>query len=154
VDGFDKASDPVLHSALTSFQHKADIVTQINASVDHLKLGRNNELVFHRTTVDDQAKVIRKANAYAELIITNNCRYTMPEQPKDRRLNYVKAYLGSMTNAEVTALRNDTKQALEDLEDTSRSMAVYRDGDDLLERVRTSCFTVVQPTQIVSQGCA
>jgi hypothetical protein len=111
---------------------------------DHLKLGRNNELVFHRTTVDDQAKVIRKANAYDELIITNNCRYKMPEQPKGRRLNYAKAYLGSMSNAEVTALRNDTKQALEDLEDTNRSMAVYQDGDDLLERVRTSCFTVGQ----------
>jgi hypothetical protein len=94
--------------------------------------------------VDDQAKVIRKANAYAELIITNSCRYKMPEQPKGKWLNYVKAYLSSMTNTEVTALKNDTKQALEDLEDTNRSMAVYRDGDDLLERVHTSCFTVGQ----------
>jgi hypothetical protein len=59
VDGNDKASDPVLHSALTSFQHKADIFTQINASADHLKVGRNHEQVFHRTTVEDQAKVIR-----------------------------------------------------------------------------------------------
>ncbi len=30
---------------------------------------------------------------------------------------------------------------LEELEDTNRSMAVYRDEDDLLERVRTLCFT-------------
>jgi hypothetical protein len=52
MDGKDKASDPVLHSALTSFQHsKADTITQIfNASADHLKLGRNNELGFHRTS--------------------------------------------------------------------------------------------------------
>jgi hypothetical protein len=63
VGGFDKALDPVLHFALTSFQTKADIISQINASSDHLRLGRNNELVFHRTTVEDQAKVIRKAQA-------------------------------------------------------------------------------------------
>jgi hypothetical protein len=144
VDGFDKALDPVLHSLLTSFQTKADIISQINASAGHLRLGRNNELVFHRTTVEEQAKVIKKAQAYAELIITNNCRYKMVEQPKGTRVNYVKAYLDGITNAEVTALRNDTKQALQDLEDTNRSMAVYRDGDDLLERVRTSCFTAGQ----------
>jgi hypothetical protein len=60
VDGYVKETDPVLYSALTSFQHKAEIITQINASAGHLKLGRNSELVFHRTTVEDQAKVIKK----------------------------------------------------------------------------------------------
>ncbi len=88
--------------------------------------------------------MIRKAQAYAELIITNKCRYKMAEQPKGKRVNYVKAYLDGMTNAEVTALRNDTRQALEDLEDINRTMAVYRDGDYLLERVRTTCFTAGQ----------
>jgi hypothetical protein len=107
-------------------------------------LGRNHEQVFHHTTVEDQAKVIRKANAYAELIITSNCRYKMPEQPKGKRVSYVKAYLDGMTNAEVVELQEDTRGALEDLEDTNRSMAVYRDGDDLLERVRASCFTLGQ----------
>jgi hypothetical protein len=68
----------------------------------------------------------------------------MSEQPKRTRVNYVKAYLEGMTNAEVTALKNNTRQALEDLEDTNRSMAVYRDGNDLLERVRTSCFNAGQ----------
>jgi hypothetical protein len=86
--------------------------------------------------------VIKKALAYAELIITANSRYKMPEQPKGkRRVNYVKAYLDGMTNAQVIELQKDTKRALEDLEDTNRSMAVYRDGDDLLERVSLSCFT-------------
>jgi hypothetical protein len=56
-------------------------------------------------------------------------------------VNYVKAYLDGMTNAQVIELQKDTKRALEDLEDTNRSMAVYRDGDDLLERVCLSCFT-------------
>ncbi len=143
MDGYD-GRDPVLHSALTSFQHKADIITEITASADHLRLGRNHELVFHRITVEDQFKVIRKANAYAELVITSNCRYKMPEQPKGKRASYVKAYLDSMTKAEVVELQNDTRRALEDLEDTNRLMAVYRDGDDLLERARVSCFTMVQ----------
>ena len=86
--------------------------------------------------------MIKKALAYAELVITANSRYKMPEQPKGkRRVNYVKAYLDGMTNAQVIELQKDTKRALEDLEDTNRSMAVYRDGDDLLERVSLSCFT-------------
>jgi hypothetical protein len=72
VDGFNKALDPVLHSPLTSFQSKADIITQINEFSDHLRLGKKNELVFHRNTVEDQVKVIRKAHAYAELIINSN----------------------------------------------------------------------------------
>ncbi len=143
MDGYENRG-PVLHSALTSFQHKADIITQISASADHLRVGRNHELVFHRTTVEDQAKVIRKVNAYAELVITGNCRYKMPEQPKGKRVSYVKAYLDGMTNAEVVELQKDTRRALEDLEDTNRSMAVYRDGDDLLERARVSCFTLGQ----------
>ncbi len=140
VDGYD-GKDPVLHSALTSFENKADIIKQIDASADHLNLGRNRELVFHRNTVEAQAKVIKKALAYAELIIIGNCRYKMPEQPKGKRVSYVKAYLDGMTNAQVVELQKDTSRALEDLEDTNRAMAVYRDGDDLLERVRVSCFT-------------
>jgi hypothetical protein len=130
-----------LHSALNSFQTKADIISQINASSDHLRLGKHNELVFHRTTVEDQAKLIKKVQAYTELIITSNCKYKMATQPKGSRVNYVKAYPDGMTNAEVTSLKSDTRQALEDLEDTNRSMAVYRDGDDLHERLRTLCFT-------------
>jgi hypothetical protein len=140
VDGKD-GRDPVLHSALTSFENKADTIKQIDASADHLNLGRNRELVFHRNTVEAQAKVIKKALAYAELVITGNCRYKMPEQPKGKRVSYVKAYLDGMTNAQVVELQKDTSRALEDLEDTNRAMAVYRDGDDLLERVRVSCFT-------------
>jgi hypothetical protein len=134
--------DPNLHSALTSFENKADIINQIDASADHLNLGRNRELVFHRNTVEDQVKVIKKALAYTELVITANSRYKMPEQPKGKqRVSYVKAYLDGMKNAQVIELQKDTKRSLEDLEDTNRAMAVYRDGDDLLERVRVSCFT-------------
>jgi hypothetical protein len=38
-------------------------------------------------------------------------------------------------------LQKDTVEALENLEDTRRSMAVYRDGPDLQDRIRNSCFT-------------
>jgi hypothetical protein len=101
VGGYN-GKDPVLHSALTSFENKADIIKQIDASADHLNLGRNRELVFHRNTVEDQAKVIRKALAYAELIITANSKYKIPEQPKGKqRISYVKAYLDGMTNSQV-----------------------------------------------------
>jgi hypothetical protein len=141
VGGYN-GKDPVLHSALTSFENKADIINQIDTSADHLNLGRNRELVFHRNTVEEQAKVIKKALAYAELVITSNGRYKMPEQPKGKqRVSYMKAYLDGMTNARVIELQKDTRRALEDQEDTNRAMAVYRDGDDLLERVRVSCFT-------------
>ncbi len=63
VDGFNKSLDPILNSPLTSFQSKADITSEINTSSDYLKLGRNNELVFHRSMAEDQLKVIRKAQA-------------------------------------------------------------------------------------------
>jgi hypothetical protein len=47
--------------------------------------------VFHRNTVEDQAKVLKKALAYAELVITGNSRYKMPEQPKGKqRVSYVE----------------------------------------------------------------
>jgi hypothetical protein len=82
--GGNDGKDPVLHSTLTSFENKADIIKQIDTSALHLNLGRNRELVFHRSTVEDQAKVIKKALAYAELIITHNCRYKMPEQQKGK----------------------------------------------------------------------
>jgi hypothetical protein len=41
VDGFNKSLDAVLNSPPLS---------------DHLRLGRVNELVFHRSTVEDQVK--------------------------------------------------------------------------------------------------
>jgi hypothetical protein len=69
VDGFNKSLDPVLNSPLTSFQSKADITSEINASSDHLRLGRANKLVFHRSTVEYQVKVIRKALALHTLAL-------------------------------------------------------------------------------------
>jgi hypothetical protein len=127
VDGYYRVQDPVLRSPFTSFQTKADITTEVNTSSRFLNLGRNYELVFHRDTVEDQVKVIRKALAYVELIITNNCRYNkVTDGQKGARVNHVKAYLDKRTMAEVNVFRDDTNHALEDMDDTNSSMAVYR----------------------------
>jgi hypothetical protein len=36
---------------------------------------KGSEEIFHRSTVAQQWKIITKANAYAEVIITDNCMY-------------------------------------------------------------------------------
>jgi hypothetical protein len=51
------------------------------------------------------------------------------------------AYLDTLSRRSVLQLQKDTVEALESLEDTRRSMAVYRDGSDLQDRIRNSCFT-------------
>jgi hypothetical protein len=66
-------------------------------------------------------------------------------------VNDVKEYLDTMKKVEVVELQKDTMLALEDLEDTNKAMAVYRDGDDLLERVRTYLLRHGGSTK--SQGC-
>jgi hypothetical protein len=98
--------------------------------------------VFHRDTVADQVTVTRKALAYAEVIITSSCRNAASRTTRgERRGNDVKAHLDTLSRRSVLQLQKDTLEALESLEDTRRSMAVYRDGPDLQDRIRNSCFT-------------
>jgi hypothetical protein len=59
----------------------------------------------------------------------------------ERRGNDVRAYLDSLSQRSVMQLQKETAEALENLEDTKRSMAVYQDGLDLQDRIRESCFT-------------
>jgi hypothetical protein len=142
VDGYD-GRDPVLHSALTSFQHKADIITQIDVSADHLRLGRNHELVFHRTTVEDQAKVI-----HPEGECVRGIGHHWQLQVQDART--IKREKDKLR--EGVPRRHDERRGCGAAEghkaSTGRSgrhqQAVYRDGDDLLEQVRVSCFTLGQ----------
>jgi hypothetical protein len=109
---------------------------------DTLKLGRNKHQVFHRDTVADQVTVTRKALAYAEVIITSSCRNAASRTTRsERRGNDVKAYLDTLSRRNVLQLQKDTVEALENLEDTRRSMAVYRDWHYLQDRIRNSCFT-------------
>jgi hypothetical protein len=134
--------DPVLDHSLTSFRTKHDINAEIDTSSDRLKLGRNRHQVFHRDTVADQVTVTRKALAYADVIITYSCRNAASRTTRgESRGNDVKAYLDTLSRRSVLQLQKDTLEALENLEDTRRSMAVYRDGPDLQDRIRNSCFT-------------
>ncbi len=134
--------DPVLGHSLTSFRTKHGINAEIDTSSDTLKLGRNRHQVFHRDTVADQVTVTRKALAYAEVIITYSCRNAVARTTRgDSRGNDVMAYLDTLSRRSVLQLQKDTVEALENLEDTRRSMAVYRDGPDLQNRIRNSCFT-------------
>jgi hypothetical protein len=133
-------ADPVLLAPLTSFRTKHDINEEIDTSSTTLKLGRNKGLVFHRNTVTDQVSVTRKALAYAEVIITNNCRNAAAKQSvSERRGNSVMAYLDTLSRRNVMQLQKDT--SVDNMEDTRRSMAVYRDGDDFQDRIRESSFT-------------
>ncbi len=87
--------------------------------------------MFHRDTL-----------AYAEVIITNNCRNSAARQlVSERRGNSVMAYLDTLSRRSVMQLQTDTAEALDNMEDTRRSMAVYRDGDDLRDKIRELNFT-------------
>jgi hypothetical protein len=134
--------DPVLGHSLTSVRTKHDINAEIDTSSDTLKLGRNRHQVFHRDTVSDQVTVTRKALAYAEVVITYSCRSAAARNTRgERRGNDVMAYLDTLSRRSVLQLQKDTVEALENLEDTRISMAVYRDGPDFQDRIRNSCFT-------------
>ncbi len=97
--------DPVLNASLTSFRGKKDIEEEIRASSRFLEHGsRGSEEVFHWSTVPHQQKVVTKANAYVEIIITDNCKFkvqgdrgTSAGSPR----NFVQAYLGELTLRQV-----------------------------------------------------
>ncbi len=66
--------DPVLNASLNSFRGKRDIDEEIRTSSKTLGHGiKGSEEVFHRSTVEYQSKIMTKANAYVEVIITDNC---------------------------------------------------------------------------------
>ncbi len=99
--------------------------------------------MFHRDTVADQVAVTRKALAYnAEVIITNSCRNAVARNARsERRGNNVMTYLDTLSRRSVMQLQKETAEALENMEDTRRSMALYQDGLDLQDRIRETCFT-------------
>ncbi len=69
-----KKRDPVLHNSPYSFRRKQDIIDEIKESANTLGLSRSDtSLVFHRSAVDDQVRVSKKALAYVELLITSTC---------------------------------------------------------------------------------
>jgi hypothetical protein len=57
-----KKRDPVLHSPPSSFRRKHDIIDEIEESAKTLFLSRSDtSLVFHRSDVDEQVVVTKKA---------------------------------------------------------------------------------------------
>jgi hypothetical protein len=108
--------DPVLWSPLSSFQCKANLITEIKASSQFLMLGRDSELVFfHRNSVEDLVKVARKALANVELIITNDCRYKMITigQNKRQSRKLCEGLLVGSTSSMIEALQGPLKCRLQ-----------------------------------------
>jgi hypothetical protein len=135
-----KKRDPVLYNSPSSFRKKQDIIKEIAESAKTLSLSRSDtSLVFCRLSVEDQVTVTKKALAYVELLITSTCVHML----KSAKItgNPVQAYLNTLSLAQVVALQKEVDEALEQSEDSTRHMAVYRGGDNLASRVRMQCFT-------------
>jgi hypothetical protein len=121
--------DPVLNASLNSFRGKKDIDEEIRTSSTTLGHGsKSTEEVFYRSTVAHQLKVITKANAYVEVIITDNCKYkvqgdrgTTAGSPR----NFVQTYLSGLILQQVKDLNRDVQAAMDDVSDTNRLMNVY-----------------------------
>jgi hypothetical protein len=98
-----------------------------------------SEEVFHRKTLSHQRKVIMKASAYAEVIITDTCKFRVQGDRgtiASTSRNHVQAYLSELTVQQVRDLHRDVLAALDDLTDTNWQMRVYgcsrnKDGDTI-----------------------
>jgi hypothetical protein len=135
-----KKRDPVLHSSLGSARKKQDVISDIEESATALGLSRSDAvLVFCRLKLEDQVEVNKKALAYVEIIITSTCVHLLKSTKAGS--NLVQAYLDTLSLAQVATLSKDVDDALEQIEDSGRHMAVYQGGDNLLQRVRKQCFT-------------
>jgi hypothetical protein len=122
--------DPVLYASLNSFRNKRDVEEEIRMSSKTLRHGSkgNSEEVFHRLTLPHQHKVIMKANAYVEVIITDSCKYRVQGNRGTilgSSKNYVQAYLSRLTVQQVRDLHNEVQVALGDVMDTNRLMSSY-----------------------------
>ncbi len=95
-------------------------------------------IVFCRSTPGEQVAVTRKALAYVEILVSSTCAHLLKSVKAGD--NPVQLYLDSLSLAQVFALKEDVDGALEQCEGSSRCMAVYQGGDDLLPRVRKQCF--------------
>jgi hypothetical protein len=131
-----KKRDPVLNNPPSSVRRKNDIINEIEESAKTLSLSREDtSFVFHRSNVDDQVVVTKKALAYVESIITTTCVHML--KGAKAAGNPVQAYLGTLSLSRIADLQKEVDAALEQCEDSSKHMAVYSGGDDLARRIRT-----------------
>jgi hypothetical protein len=134
-----KKRDPVLNNPPSNSRRKQDIINEIEESAKTLSLSRaDTSFVFHRSNVDEQVVVTKKALAYVESLITTTCVHMLKGAKATG--NPVQAYLDTLSLSQIVDLQKDVDAALEQCEDSSRHMAVYRGGDDLARRIRTQCF--------------
>ncbi len=134
-----KRKDPVLNNPPTSVRRKSDIINEIEESAKSFSLPvKDTSLVFHKSNVDDQVVVTKKALAYVESLITITCVHLL----KGARVegNPVQAYLSTLSLSRIKDLQKEVDAALEQCEDSSKYMAVYRGGDNLAQRIRAQSF--------------
>jgi hypothetical protein len=134
-----KKRDPVLNKPPSSVRRKNDIINEIEESArTHSLSGKDTSFVFHRSNVNDQVVVTKKALAYVESIITTTCIHLMKGAKFEG--NPVQAYLGTLFLPRILDLQREVDVALEQCEDSSKHMAVYRGGVDLAQRIRAQSF--------------
>ncbi len=83
--------------------------------------------------------VTKKALAYVESIITTACVHLMKGAKVEG--NPVQAYLCTLSLPRILDLQREVDAALEQCEDSSKHMAVYRGGVDLAQRIRAQSFS-------------
>jgi hypothetical protein len=131
--------DPVLDNPPSSVRRKNDIINEIEESAKTLKLSKKDtSLVFHRSNVNDQVVVTKKALAYVETLMTITCGHLLKGEKAEG--NPVQAYLSTLSLSRIQDLQKEVDAALEQCEDSSKHMAVYRGGEDLAQRIRAQSF--------------
>jgi hypothetical protein len=91
--------------------------------------------------------VTKKALVYVESIITTTCVHMLKGEKAPG--NPVQGYLGTLSIARIVELQRDVDAALEQCEDSSKHMAVYRGGDDLAQRIHTQRLHTRRPTRYI-----
>jgi hypothetical protein len=132
--------DPVLTNPPSSVRRKNDIINEIEESAKTFSLtGKDTSFVFHRSNVDHQVVVTKKALAYVETLITTTCVHLLKGAKVEG--NPVQAYLGTLSLSRIKELQKEVDAALEQCEDSSKHMAVYKGGEDLAQRIRAQSFS-------------
>ncbi len=115
--------DPVLNNPPSSVRRKNEIINEIEESAKTLSLSRKDtSLVFHRSNVDYQVVVSKKALAYVETLITTTCVHLLKGSKAEG--NPVQAYLATLSLPRIKDLQKEVDAALEQCEDSSKHMAV------------------------------
>ncbi len=121
-----------MHGYIGDVRNKHDVLKDIEESAATLGLARSDSsFVFHRSKVEEQVEVTKKALAYVEIMVTSTCVHLLSRNGIASAGNLVQAYLDTLSLPAVQQLKADVDRALEKCEDSSRYMSAYRGGDKL-----------------------